>query len=153
MRWSGVANGARIWYLSGDMAPLRDVVGIINRKRKQLARLENEAAKLRAELDTIRDAVVGSDVPATDWTLVRRRPKRKGSVTAWAIDVLDQNHQPTHVDQMIEAIAAKMGEHVKKTTLVSTLARLSKQRDTFYRSGSNTYGLLKWPKEKERAAG
>lgn len=137
--------------------PLRDVIGIINRKRKQLARLEAETAKLRAELDSIRTAVIGPDGEAgspkamssdVEWSSVRRRAKREGSTTAWAIDVLDPGRRPLHVDQMIEAIFQKFGEHVKKPTLVSTLARMTKQGDTFYRAGSNTYGLLKWTKEK-----
>lgn len=64
---------------------------------------------------------------------------------AWA--ALREAGGPLHVFEILKAIEKKTGKAPIRSSLVSALARYSKQKRIFYRAKPNTFGLLEWKTE------
>jgi hypothetical protein len=137
-----------------------DVVALIKAKQAEIA-------KLQAELDEARAALVGKPIVETRSKRVpgptplrarrsrRRRAKLAGdirsadvlpsqSVAIWAAAAIKQSGKPMHVRDILKAVE-QQGHKIKQTTLVGSLSRWVERR-VFYRAGPNVFGLAEMRK-------
>lgn len=125
--------------LDGTTAPEEQV----GEKLLRLRQLRDEAHALVSEIDRICEAQPAASTAASRRHR-RRRPFRESSVASAARRILEVAGQPMHVFDIQRAVEHLRGGAIQRSTLVSTLARYSKEEDTFFRAAENVYGLLVW---------
>lgn len=129
---------------------MREIDRAIRQKETQLEKLRHDLEALRRARDVLKEdeALPASDEDSA--TTSRRghartrdhvRPKSAIGVT---LAILRERRVPQHVDALLAELATR-GIDAKKQSLVSSLAKLSKERRLFCRAPApSTFGLIEW---------
>lgn len=139
---------------------MKDIVEAIKEKRAAITRLQTELEVL----ERARALLNGGEMEPRQLSVFDERNKskrlkihpRKGklspkSSTGQTAAVLREAGVALHIDEIISSLRKK-GMEAKKTSLWSTLAKLSKKGVVFYKSRQpSTFGLLEWERAKATA--
>lgn len=129
------------------------LVDVVRQKVQQIATLWAELRESRELINTIDaegiEALIGQPAkrPAIKAPVERmprrRRGRKRGSSVTWAAQILADAGE-LHVDEIVKRIKTEFHRDVSKQSLVSSLARMSKRNDTFYRANEkpNTFGVI-----------
>lgn len=131
---------------------MKDIAEAIKEKRTAILRLQTELDVLERARALLNGGAM--DQPISQPAQAPRKSKMhplKGrfspkSGVGHAVTVLREAGVPLHIDEIIARVK-KRGYEAKKTSLGSTLAKLSKQGRIFCRTQQpNTFALLDWVK-------
>ena len=134
-----------------SMALTDDIARRIERKRQEVAALEQQIVAAKAYLQAMDEALKMAErtsAPAT----VRESSSglRKGSYPAKAYTVLKRQGRPMYVVALLEG----MGETVtadNKRSLASSLSAYARKKDVFTRPEPNTFGLSEFGDSHEES--
>ena len=125
-----------------------DLIGAIKEKQQRIIDLKREIRALEAELRQAKEVLRGRPKRETGNVAIRKRPIRQQSSVWWAKSMLQHAGKPLHIDELLNRIAEMSGQNHRKSTLVSSLSRYVRARDTFTRPEVGVYGLLEFAEEK-----
>lgn len=120
---------------------MSDIDDTIQRLREELAVLQRAKAIIRSKTP------IGAGEAPTGKGRDSIKPDSDPG-RAWA--VLREAGGPLHVFDIMSAIEKQTGKAPVRSSLVSALARYSKNKRIFYRAKPNTFGLLEWKSETNK---
>ena len=124
--------------------------GVIREIQVEIQRHQREITRLNGQLDDARTILSGKLIVIPDAaSTARRRPIRKASSVGHALNVLRDRAMPMDVDRIITRINERFGVEVSKPTLVSSLSRYVRNKDTFTRPEPGVYGLIEFETKKD----
>lgn len=126
-----------------------DLIGAIKEKQQRILDLRREISALEAELREAKTILRERQRRDTGKVTVRKRPIRHQSTVWWAERVLAHTQQPLHIDELLKRVEEFSGKNARKSTLVSSLSRYVRARDTFTRLEQGIYGLLEFEKKQK----
>lgn len=120
-------------------------------KEEAVALVENLQAEL-ADAERVRDIAIARSAEQGVVMVSTSFPIRRGpSATLTVISqreaaeiVLREHGKPLHVHDIIRLAKEQQGVTMQKTSIVSTLMKLSKAEETFAHTGRGTFGLVAW---------
>ena len=126
-----------------------NLISAIREKQQRIVDLKREIVALEAELREAKSVLKGKPRRETGKVTVRTRPIRQQSTVWYARNILVHADKPLHIDELLRRIVEFSGKNARKSTLVSSLSRYVRARDTFTRVQQGVYGLLEFEEKQE----
>lgn len=124
---------------------MSDIDDAIQKLKEDLAVLQRAKAIIRAKAQSVHHEPMATKGIGSGKSDIR---PESDSGQAWT--ALKDAGGPLHVFDILKAIEKKTGKAPVRGSLVSALARYSKQKRIFYRAKPNTFGLLEWKTETNK---
>ncbi len=144
---------------------MKDIDAAIKERRDTILRLQADLETLERARKLLNGAVADVPAPVVSLHSIGRRRGRqqpvhpmKGKINprssvGQAVAVLKEAGVALHVSEIIARIKKRGGGDVKKTSLFSTLVRMSKRGQTFYKADQpGVFGILEWQQAKTTIA-
>jgi|HubBroStandDraft_3_1064219.scaffolds.fasta_scaffold196337_2 hypothetical protein len=119
---------------------------LIEKKEQELARLESDAAHIRAYLEGLNDALKALPKEVANGSVERQHVLRPNSALAKAREALMRAKQPLYIDDLLLAV----GKDIKpenRISLAGTLSSYVRNGKVFTKTAPNTFGLVEFADE------